>query len=93
VDPDDAFRRRGAPFTFDVDSFVEMVRLLSCSPVAVQDDPSNDLWLPSFDHAKQDPVPLDIRVPATARVAIIEGNYVLLDHHPWSQIGEMVDER
>lgn len=66
---------------------------MSGSPVAVQDDPSNDLWLPSFDHAKQDPVPLDIRVPATARVVIIEGNYVLLDRYPWSQIGEMVDER
>jgi len=49
--------------------------------------------MPSFDHAKQDPVPLDIRVPATARVVIIEGNYILLDHHPWSQIGEMADER
>lgn len=57
------------------------------------DDPSNNLWLPSFDHAKQDPVPLDICVPATARVVILEGNYVLLNQHPWSQIGEMADER
>lgn len=49
--------------------------------------------MPSFDHAKQDPVPLDICVPATARVVILEGNYVLLNQHPWSQIGEMADER
>jgi pantothenate kinase len=70
-----------------------MVRLLSCSPVADHDDPSKDLWMPSFDHAKQDPVPLDICVPATARVVIIEGNYVLLDQQPWCQIGKMADER
>lgn len=70
-----------------------MVRLLSCSRVADHDDPSKDLWLPSFDHAKQDPVPLDICVPATARVVILEGNYVLLKQHPWSQIGQMADER
>lgn len=93
ADSDEAFRRRGAPFTFDVESFVEMVRLLSCSSVADQDDPSKDLWMPSFDHAKQDPVPLDIRVPATARVVIIEGNYVLLDQYPWNEIGGMADER
>ena len=70
-----------------------MVRLLSCSPVASHEDPSKDIWMPSFDHAKQDPVPLDICVPATARVVILEGNYVLLNQHPWSQIGEMADER
>lgn len=93
ADPDEAFRRRGAPFTFDVESFVEMVRLLSCSPVASHEDPSKDIWMPSFDHAKQDPVPLDIWVPATARVVLLEGNYVLLNQHPWSQIGEMADER
>jgi len=93
ADPEEAFRRRGAPFTFDVDSFIEMVRLLSCSPVADHDDPSQDLWLPSFDHAKQDPVPFDIRIPTTTRVVILEGNYVLLNQHPWSQIGEMSDER
>ena len=93
ADSDEAFRRRGAPFTFDVESFVKMVGLLGRSPVEDQDDPSKDLWMPSFDHAKQDPVPLDIRVPATARVVIIEGNYVLLDHHPWNQIGQMADER
>jgi pantothenate kinase len=70
-----------------------MVRLLSCSPVADHDDSSQDLWLPSFDHAKQDPVPFDIRIPTTTRVVILEGNYVLLNQHPWSQIGEMSDER
>ena len=86
MDPDEAFRRRGAPFTFDAESFVKMVHLLSSTPVAQHDDPSRDFWMPSFDHAKQDPIPLDIRVPATTRVVILEGNYVLLDQHPWSQI-------
>jgi len=76
-----------------VKSLVEMVGLLSCSPVADQDDPSKDLWMPGFDHVEQDPKPFDIRVPATARVVIIEGNYVLLNQQPWSQIGEMADER
>jgi pantothenate kinase len=49
--------------------------------------------MPSFDHAKQDPIPLDIRVPATARVVILEGNYVLLDQQSWSGIGKTADER
>lgn len=93
ADPDEAFRRRGAPFTFDVESFVEIVRLLRCTPVAEHESPLEDIWMPSFDHAKQDPMQLDIRVPATSRVVILEGNYVLLNQEPWSQIGEMVDDR
>jgi pantothenate kinase len=93
ADPVEAFRRWGASFTFNVKSFGEMAYSLRYTPVAEQDDPSRDFWMPSFDHPKQDSIPLDICVPATTRVVVLEGNYLLLNQHPWSQIGRIADER
>lgn len=49
--------------------------------------------MPAFDHAVQDPVPMQIRIPATTRVVLLEGNYVLLNKEPWDQIGRVASER
>lgn len=34
--------------------------------------------LPSFDHAKGDPVPDDVQILPEHRVVLVEGNYVLM---------------
>lgn len=91
--PETAFRRRGAPFTFDADAFVEVVASLKQCPVTQVDDPELAILLPGFDHAVQDPVHDEIYVPSSARVVIVEGNYLLFDESPWSKALAMFDEK
>jgi pantothenate kinase len=87
-----AFRRRGAPFTFDAAACVELVRKLKNTPVTT-DEAGVSVPAPSFDHAAKDPVEGGILIPSRARLVIVEGNYTLLKQTPWSQIPEMCEER
>lgn len=89
---EDPLRRRGAPFTFDAEGFVELIRRLRRTPTTDIDDPSLSFYAPSFDHKIKDPVENDIYISSSQQIIIIEGNYLLLDEHPWSQIRSLVDE-
>ena len=91
--PETAFRRRGAPFTFDADAFVATVASLKSRPVTQLHDPELAVLLPSFDHAVQDPVCDDICVPSSTQVIIFEGNYLLFDESPWNKASVMFDEK
>ncbi|KAK7204093.1 P-loop containing nucleoside triphosphate hydrolase protein [Myxozyma melibiosi] len=86
--PEEAFARRGAPFTFDPQSLLALVQELR-KPLTADSRP---IYAPSFDHAKKDPVENDIEVLPTDRVLIIEGNYLHLDEEPWSAIAGLMDE-
>jgi pantothenate kinase len=92
-DPDFAFRKRGAPFTFDVNALLQHVEALRKSPVTACDEPELLFKAPSFDHAVGDPVPNAISISSRCRVVIIEGNYTLLNEKPWNRIADLVDER
>ncbi|KAI1975734.1 hypothetical protein LOZ55_004529 [Ophidiomyces ophidiicola] len=87
-DPAYAMARRGASWTFDPVSFVELVRRLreSVSPDAAT------IYAPSFDHALKDPVANDVPIPATAKVLFFEGNYLSLKQEPWSDAAGLMDE-
>jgi pantothenate kinase len=87
-DPDNAHARRGAEFTFDGDSFLELVKIIR-EPLTPE---AHTLHAPSFDHAIKDPVKDDIPIPPTSRVLIFEGNYLSLDKEPWKQVAELMDE-
>lgn len=91
--PERAFRRRGAPFTYDVDAFVKLVMTLRASPVTAPDELRPMFRVPSFDHSIQDPVHDDICVSSSDRIVILEGNYLLLDEEPWNVITKLVDEK
>ncbi|KAG4443335.1 hypothetical protein IFR05_001204 [Cadophora sp. M221] len=86
------FRRRGAPFTFDSPSFVQLVHSLRDNPVTEVDTPAYGIYAPSFDHAVKDPVENDIFISSSQRIIVLEGSYLLLDEEPWNQISQMVDE-
>lgn len=86
------FRRRGAPFTFDSERFVKLVQALSQTPVTAFDEPEHAFWVPSFDHAIKDPVECDISISSAQGIVLLEGNYLLLDEHPWNLIQDLVDE-
>ncbi|CAA9959675.1 hypothetical protein CFE70_003129 [Pyrenophora teres f. teres 0-1] len=92
-DPELAFKRRGAPFTFDAEGCVKLVKLLKSTPVILGGEDDFCIVAPSFDHALKDPVQEGIRISARTRLVIVEGNYTLLKQSPWDQIAEVCDER
>ncbi|OAL05242.1 P-loop containing nucleoside triphosphate hydrolase protein [Phaeosphaeriaceae sp. SRC1lsM3a] len=92
-DAENAFRRRGAPFTFDAESFVRLVENLLVTPVTTATEPDICILAPSFDHATKDPVEDSIAISSRTRVVIVEGNYTLLDQAPWSNVAKSCTER
>jgi len=87
---DEAYLRRGAPWTFDVDGIVRLVRTLQES-AAVSLDARKVVKAPSFDHALKDPVEDDIQIGLETSVIVLEGNYLLLDTEKWREISELAD--
>jgi pantothenate kinase len=84
-DPVAAHARRGAPWTFDCDGFLEAVR-------QARRELATDVLAPSFDHAVGDPVAGAIVVRPCHRVVVVEGNYLLLDAEPWRLIRRELTE-
>jgi len=75
--------RKGAPDTFDVEGFVTLLgRLRSPGPVSA----------PAFDRTVDDVVDDAVHVAASARLVVVEGNYLLLDHGPWRAVRQLLDE-
>lgn len=86
--------RKGAPDTFDAYGFVALVRRI----VAATDPVS---YAPAFHRDIEDSIARQIPVAADDPLVVIEGNYLLLDTKPWSQLADLftrtwyveVDER
>lgn len=89
-DPDTAHARRGAAFTFDASSFLELVKRVR-APLCPE---TGTLYAPSFDHSVKDPVQDDIPIHPNARILIFEGNYLSLGTgaSEWKEAAEMMDE-
>ncbi|GAA6035468.1 hypothetical protein JCM8097_000269 [Rhodosporidiobolus ruineniae] len=83
-DPEFSFRRRGAPFTFNPEAYLSLVRRLRTTP---------RLKAPAFSHAEKDPVDDAIVVEPHHRIVILEGSFLLLDQEPWRSIAHEADER
>lgn len=90
-DPVYAFKRRGAPFTFDAEAFVKFVQKLSES-CNIEESQRSIIKAPSFDHKLKDPTPDDVIIPVSANVIIVEGLYTLLNVDPWNKVHKMVDQ-
>jgi len=86
-DPQEAFARRGAHWTFSATGYLDFVSKLRA--------PITDLPIhaPSFSHALKDPVEDDLKVTCSHRIVLIEGLYVFLNVEPWSVAGHLLDER
>lgn len=76
--------RKGAPDTFDVDAYVDLLRRLRSE--------TGDVTAPAFDRVTDEPVDSRIRVPAAAPLVITEGNYLLLDDGGWERVAPLLDE-
>ncbi|SFN35586.1 nucleoside/nucleotide kinase family protein [Mycetocola miduiensis] len=77
--------RKGAIDTFDGWGFVSLLRR-----VLVETD--HEVYAPSFDRRVDEGIAAEIAVAASARIVVVEGNYLLIDREPWSQIAPLMAE-
>ncbi len=85
--PEAAFARRGAPWTFDVAALAQRLQEVRSGagrqPIA---------W-PDFQHEIGDPVEAVHFVAPETRLVLVEGNYLLQRRDAWELIGSFFDER
>lgn len=84
-DPLEAHRRRGAPFTFDADKLILLLK-------QIKNSSEDTIKVPGFDHAKKDPSPDEYEVTPDIQIVIVEGLYLLLKDEPWNEIASLADE-
>jgi pantothenate kinase len=77
--------RKGAPDTFDVDGYVAALQRL-------RDRPDRTLFVPGFERYLEQPIAAALAIPASARVVITEGNYLLLAHGGWEHVRPLLSE-
>jgi pantothenate kinase len=76
--------RKGAPDTFDAAGYVALLRRLR--------EPGSDVvYAPTFRRDIEEPIGSSIPVPPQTPIVITEGNYLLLDEHPWRQVRDLLD--
>ncbi len=75
---------KGAPESFDAAAFVAALRRLRVREAVS--------W-PGYDRRMHDPVPDAIRIGAADRIALVEGNYLLLERGPWTGAADLLDLR
>ena len=77
--------RKGSPETFDPWGFVNLVERLA-SPAG-----GGVVYAPKFDRSIEEPMAGAIPVRPADGLVIVEGNYLLLDESPWTQIRPALD--
>ena len=90
--------RKGAPDTFDGEGYVALLRRLRAqsdgTPLAGGADPARDgvVFAPEYRRDLKESVGSAIPIHPQVPLVITEGNYLLLDQHPWDQVHELLDE-
>lgn len=77
--------RKGAIDTFDGWGVLALVRRLRAETEHV-------VYAPSFDRAVDEGVAGAIAVEPSARLVVVEGNYLLVDEDPWGRLRAELDE-
>jgi pantothenate kinase len=75
--------RMGAPDTFDVDGFVDVLERVRADDDAVA--------APGFDRRIEEPVPDVLTITRSKRVVVVEGNYLLADTGGWERVDPLLD--
>jgi pantothenate kinase len=76
-------QRKGAPETFNGAGFVAMMEAIRAN--------KGDVSVPEFDRSIDATVERGRTVSSSARIILAEGNYLLLNSEPWSQLGRCFD--
>jgi pantothenate kinase len=77
--------RKGAVDTFDGGGYLALLRRL-------RTERHTTVYAPAFERDLEQPVAGSIAIPPQARVVVSEGNYLLLDQPPWTDVGATFDE-
>lgn len=89
---EEAYIRRGAPWTFDVDAIRDFVaKLAESAKLPAAERPT--IFAPSFDHAVKDPKENDVEISPDTSIVLLDGNYLLLDEDKWRDISPYLDLR
>ncbi|MGZ5417714.1 MAG: nucleoside/nucleotide kinase family protein [Nocardioides sp.] len=79
--------RKGAPDTFDAAGYVALLRRIR----AIRPGGST-VWAPQFRREIEDSVAAAVPVTADTTLVVTEGNYLLLDEPPWSEVRDLLSE-
>ena len=86
-DAAEALARRGAPWTFDASGMAQRLRQLRRAAGY------HGIGWPTFEHSIGDPVENGMVVPATVKLVLVEGLYLLHQMDGWEEVGRQFDER
>lgn len=81
----DKRERKGAPDTFDVQAFVELLQLLKKRA-------GREVIFPTFDRESETSIPGGGRVLPSATLVVVEGNYLLHPDDGWGEVKSYFDE-
>ncbi len=70
--------RKGAPETFDVRGFLDIIRAVKMA--------EGEVLVPVFDRSRELAIAAARIIDASKRFVLVEGNYLLLDRAPWSAL-------
>ncbi|WP_417835877.1 nucleoside triphosphate hydrolase [Thalassospira tepidiphila] len=76
--------RKGAPETFDVGG-------LKRTLMALRDTPNEDVYVPLFDRTLEISRGSARVITPNHKIILVEGNYLLLDQTPWSELHGLFD--
>ncbi len=74
--------RKGAPETFDADGFIHLIRRLKAG---------GEVFVPLFDRSRDMAIAGAQVVASDCQVVICEGNYLLFNETPWSELAPLWD--
>lgn len=77
--------RKGAPDTFDAFGFCALLRRLL-------EDRDQTVYAPAFDRKIDQPIAGSIAIEPAARLIVTEGNYLLVEVTPWTDVHSLMTE-
>ncbi len=80
-------KRKGAPHTFDAAGYAALLRRLR-----QQGDGDDVVYAPDFRREIEEPVAGALPIFAQTPLILTEGNYLLLQEGPWTQVAGLLDE-
>jgi pantothenate kinase len=76
---------KGAPNTFDISGYIGLLK-------RIKSDLSKSIYFPIFYREIEESFAADGTIPASTKVILTEGNYLLLNSGGWEVVATMLDE-
>ncbi len=74
--------RKGAPETFDGPGFIRLIKALKTG---------DEVFAPIFDRTRDIAIAGAVAVPPEVEIVIVEGNYLMFNEAPWSELAALWD--